>query len=92
MLAYFHKGIFVAFWQNQMDQQGWFESTVAAMGHRPQDVEVFLCDAMRNDQSFYFDDQRRLVVGHKTPVEIEGDTVLVNAWNDPVELQKVFPR
>lgn len=91
MLAYFYKGEFVGMWQDQSSQPGWVDQTAIALGHQKADVEVYFCDPMPNNQSFYFNEDRELVLGEKSTMEIDGEMQTVMNWADPIPLQRFFP-
>jgi hypothetical protein len=93
MLAYFHNGNFVSFWQDQRHTEGFVEATIKAMGHKPNEVEIYACPPPRNDESYYFDDQKRLVTGTITEIirEEGKPEKKIFGWNDPIELEKIYP-
>lgn len=92
MLAYFHKGEFFGMWQDQSSMGvAWVEQTTQALGHRKEDVEVYHCPALANSQSFFFDENKHLVMGEKVTQTVEGEDHFVMHWKDPLPLERFYP-
>lgn len=91
MLAWFYKGEFFGMWQDQSHEDKWVERTAISLGHKINDVEVYRCPALRNDESHYFDEQKRLVLGSKSTVVVDGQPQTVFEWGAPQELERFYP-
>jgi len=95
MFAWFYEGKFQTFRQDQR-MENYVEVTAQALGQNPAHVEIFIAPPIRNDQSYYFNDEKKLVLGVKREETVgEGEqakVITVTDWGEPIELVKFFPK
>jgi hypothetical protein len=100
MIAYFHKNVFVGTWENQTVTGNFYERTLRALGHKPQDVEVYKYPySSSGKESFTFDTEKRIQVldiqDREVELEIDGEiqtiTKQVTLVVETIEGEKVFP-